>query len=72
MEHEVVEDRTCPGLWRVEAVNRAGDGEIYVTVFYGPQAKDRAEEYAAWKNAARTSGQAMDERGSVRVQGFFR
>ena len=34
----------------VAAVNHAGDGEIYVATFDGPDAKERAEEYAAFKN----------------------
>jgi hypothetical protein len=37
------------GEWVVEAINEEGDGEIYVTAFSGPQAKERAAEYAAWK-----------------------
>ena len=49
MEYEITEDREYPGVYRVEAVNHAGDGEIYTAVFYGPRSKERAEEYAAWK-----------------------
>lgn len=49
MEVGIVERRDIPGAWAVEAINVAGDGEIYLTVFSGPDAKDRAEEYAAMK-----------------------
>lgn len=52
MEYEVVQDRLTPDTWRVEAINYAGDGEVYTAVFYGPRSKERAEEYAAWKTAA--------------------
>ncbi len=49
MTYEVVESKNCAGEWRVEAINREGDGEVYVTLFSGPMAKERAKEYAAWK-----------------------
>lgn len=39
-----------PNAWSAEAVNFAGDGEIYVAIFVGPRGRERAEEYAAWKN----------------------
>lgn len=51
VEYTIIEDHNCPGAWRVEAVNHAGDGEVYTAVFYGPRSKERAEEYAAWKRA---------------------
>ena len=40
----------------VEAVNHPpyGDGEIYMTIFTGHHAKERAEEYAAFKNMETT------------------
>jgi hypothetical protein len=37
--------------WRVEAIDHEGEGECYVATFSGPLAKQRAEEYADWKNA---------------------
>jgi len=37
--------------WVVEAFNPAGYGEVYVAEFSGPGAKERAFEYAAWKNS---------------------
>jgi hypothetical protein len=49
MEWEVIEDRQHSGHWRVEAINRDGDGEVYVTVFSGPRSEERAREYASWK-----------------------
>lgn len=49
MLYEVVKSKHCPGEWRVEAINPEGDGEVYVTLFSGPMAKERAKEYAAWK-----------------------
>ncbi len=51
MKYETVEDRQSPGDWRAEAVNDEGDGEVYVAIFTGPDAKERAQEYAAWKNS---------------------
>jgi hypothetical protein len=52
MEWEVIEDQDVPGQWRVEAINYDGDGEVYVAIFSGPKARDRAEEYADWKRVA--------------------
>ena len=49
LDIEVVERRDTPGAWVVEAINAAGDGEIYMAVFSGPAAKDRAVEYASMK-----------------------
>lgn len=48
MQYEIIEDRFLTSTYRVEAINDAGDGEIYVAVFSGPCAKERAEDYAAW------------------------
>ena len=49
LEVEVVERRDTPGAWGVEAINAIGDGEIYMAIFSGPQAKERAIEYADMK-----------------------
>lgn len=52
MEYETIEDRNAPGTWRVEAVG--DDGEVYVAIFSGPRAKERAEEYIEWKSISST------------------
>jgi hypothetical protein len=49
---EVLGDAYAPGAWRVEKID--GEGGIELTIFVGPDAKDRAEEYAtrhykSWK-----------------------
>lgn len=49
MRYDVFLDRKFPGDWRVEAIGN--DGEVYVTIFSGPDAEARAREYAAWKSA---------------------
>lgn len=36
------------GGWVVEAVG--SEGEVYVTQFYGPEADQRAKQYAQWQN----------------------
>lgn len=46
---EVVERKDAPGVWSVEAVDDASEGAVYSAVFYGPQSKERAEEYAHMK-----------------------
>jgi hypothetical protein len=43
MNWECVEDKVYPGEWRVEGID--DDGDIYVTVFSGPRARERAEDY---------------------------
>lgn len=53
LKYEVVESRGVPGEWRAEAINMEGDGEVYVVLFSGPSARERAEEYAEWKNSHR-------------------
>jgi hypothetical protein len=44
---KVFEDRISPGDWRVEKID--DDGGIEVAIFAGPQARDRAIEYANWR-----------------------
>jgi hypothetical protein len=46
---EVVKDATIPNAWRVEKLDSDGDGGVDVTIFAGPNARERATEYAAWK-----------------------
>ena len=48
-EYDVLEDRKFPGDWRVEAIG--SDGEVYVAIFSGSDARTRATDYAAWKNS---------------------
>jgi hypothetical protein len=44
MDYEVFEDRLSATTWRVEAIG--ADGEVYVAIFSGPDAEQRAREYA--------------------------
>lgn len=46
---EVIPDATIRGAWRVEKLDADGDGGVAVTIFAGPDARERAVEYAAWK-----------------------
>ena len=46
---EIVERKDTLGSWGVEAINIEGDGECYLAIFSGPEAKGRAEEYARFK-----------------------
>lgn len=38
----------------VEAIDEAGEGECHVAIFSGPDAEERAREYAAWMNGGRS------------------
>lgn len=49
MKYEVKQSR-FEREWVVEAFNEDGDGDIYVAMFSGPEARVRAIEYARWKN----------------------
>jgi len=49
MKFEVTQSAEAIDEWRVEAIDEASEGEVYVTIFSGPEAQVRAEEYAAWK-----------------------
>jgi hypothetical protein len=51
IHYEMVADSRNAGDYRVEAINKENDGEVYVAIFSGPDAKIRAEEYARWKNS---------------------
>ena len=43
----VFEDRKYPGDWRVEKID--DDGGVEVTIFSGPDARERAIQYADWR-----------------------
>lgn len=49
MCYEVVESRQYSGHWHAEAID--DDGRVFVAVFSGPNAAERAHEYATWKNS---------------------
>lgn len=53
MRYEVMMSRGTVDEWRVEATDYEHDGEVFVTIFSGPDAKRRAREYAGWKNATK-------------------
>ena len=53
-EVSLVIHTTVPMMWAVEAVNSDGDGGIEQAQFIGPDAEQRAKEYAIWKYGVRT------------------
>ena len=48
MHYEVAESKNYIDEWRVEAVDN--EGRVFVAIFSGPAAKERAYEYLAIKN----------------------
>lgn len=50
MEWEVIQSKD-PEIWQADAWNMDGEGEGYFTEFSGHLARERAEEYAAFKNS---------------------
>lgn len=55
MDIEVAERIDNPGTWTVEAIG--SDGEIYQALFMGPDAEERAREYAEMKYSFSTEPQ---------------
>ena len=53
LEYEVVRSRDAieDDKYVVEAIDYEHDGQIYVAIFSGPNARERAEEYAKFKNS---------------------
>lgn len=47
LETEIIERKDAPGSWGVEAIDT--DGAIYMAIFLGPKAEERALEYARSK-----------------------
>ena len=53
LDAEVVERVDTPGSWGVEAIDE--EGSVYMAIFSGPGAKERALEYARSKFAKSTA-----------------
>ena len=51
LRYEVKPAQDVPGGYFVEAIDYDDEGQCYRAMFYGPKAKERAEEYATLKNA---------------------
>ena len=49
--YEVQESRLNKGDWVVEMIDRADEGQVECSLFSGRWARERAEEYAGWKNS---------------------
>jgi hypothetical protein len=52
----VFPDKQFPNDWHVETID-ANTGDIYVAVFSGPDAEDKAREYATWQESKRRSAE---------------
>ncbi len=52
MMYEVRESEVKRGEFLAFAVDNDSRGEEYIVLFSGPKARERAEEYVAWKNSA--------------------
>ncbi len=51
VEYEVAKSHYIPDEYVVEGIDYGDDGQIYAALFSGPGARERAEEYALFKNA---------------------
>lgn len=49
LKSEAFQDKQNQSDWRVESLDMKA-GDVYVAIFSGPLAKERAAEYAAFKN----------------------
>jgi len=54
MQIEVFADKQFPNDWHVEAIDTK-TGDVFQTVFAGPNAEQRAKEYAAWQKSGQLS-----------------
>lgn len=51
LQYDAKADRHVSDEWIVEAIDEEGEGRVYMARFTGPKARERAEEYAEWKNS---------------------
>ena len=49
--YEVVASEGVPDEYRVEGIDHEREGVVYVAIFSGPDAEQRAREYALFKNS---------------------
>ena len=52
MQSEAIENQIVRGEWQAEVVNHEGDGEVYVTIFSGPDAEERAKQFCLYRNGS--------------------
>ena len=50
--YEMVASAGVPDEYRVEGIDHDREGVVYVAIFSGPEAEQRAREYARLKNSA--------------------
>ena len=50
IQFEAIQDRMDHEAWRVEGIDYTNDGIGYIALFMGPNAQERAKEYASFKN----------------------
>ena len=63
---EVVKDGAIPDAWRVEKLDSDEDGGVDITIFSGPNAHQRAAEYAVWKYGTQ-SAEVLPLRNAVKT-----
>jgi hypothetical protein len=50
IQYQAIPDKINPADWRVEGIDYEREGEVYVAIFSGPFARERATEYASFLN----------------------
>jgi hypothetical protein len=63
MKYEVYEDLRDSGLWHVEGFDEYG--RAHLANFSGPEARERAEEYAAWISRRRKIANEAEQWGQL-------
>jgi len=53
LHYEAFQDMDDPSNWRVEGIDSKA-GDVYIAIFAGSLAKQRATEYSDFKNNVRT------------------
>jgi hypothetical protein len=54
-------DKEFPSDWHVETIDK-DSGDIFVALFSGPDAEERAREYAAWQETKELTGRRPTQR----------
>jgi hypothetical protein len=54
---EVFPDKEYPNDWHVETTDR-DTGDVFIALFSGPYAEQKAREYAKWLESKETQGHA--------------
>jgi hypothetical protein len=69
MDWSCFADELYVGDWRVEGKDHENPGQVYIAIFSGPKARERAQEYAdTGKSQKNSSGHSSTRSADPRSQ----